>query len=263
MHRAFGAALVLTLWAAAADPEESAGPGAARAPLFGYRVLHVYPHDRDAFTQGLIYVDGALYESTGLKGASSLRRVDLETGKVLQRKDMPRRYFAEGLTSWGGDLVQLTYRDNLGFVYDRARFAVKRTFRYDGEGWGLTTDGTRLIMSDGSANLRFLDPSTFRETGRVTVRDGGTPVANLNELEYVRGEVYANVWKTDRVARIAPDSGRVTGWIDLGGLLDARDRRGRTDVLNGIAYDDRDDRLFVTGKFWPKVFEIQVLPTQR
>lgn len=254
------AALALGVLAAAGPGGTGAEPSARGAPTDGYRVIHAYPHDRGAFTQGLVYADGRLYESTGLKGRSSLREVDLETGEVRRRRDLPRRYFAEGLAVRGADLVQLTFRAGTGFVYDQATFAAKGSFTYTGEGWGLTGDGSRLIMSDGTADLRFLDPRTFRETGRVTVRDGDTPVGRLNELEYVRGEVYANIWKSERVARIDPDTGRVTGWIDLHGLLAGPDRVPRPGVLNGIAYDDRHDRLFFTGKLWPKLFEIRVMP---
>ncbi len=230
------------------------------APTEGYRVVHVYPHDRHAFTEGLIYIEGYLYESTGLNGSSSLRQVDLETGTVRRQRDLPRCYFGEGLAARGADLVQLTFRAGRGFIYGRATFAMKGRFSYEGEGWGLTSDGVRLIMSDGTATLRFLDPDTLREIGRVAVRDGDAPVLYLNELEYVGGEVYANVWKSDRVARIDPDTGRVTGWIDLHDLLDAADGVPRPGVLNGIAYDAKHDRLFVTGKLWPKLFEIKVTP---
>jgi len=230
------------------------------APTHGYEVVRVYPHDRNAFTQGLTYVDGFLYESTGVNGRSTLRKVELETGRVLQQIALSREHFGEGLTSWESDLVQLTWTSKLGFVYDRMNFQVKRTFHYSGQGWGLTHDGKRLIMSDGTATLRFLDATTSRETGRQTVRDGTTAVTQLNELETVRGELYANVWKTDRIARIALQTGQITGWIDLRGLLSEADRATRVDVLNGIAYDARNDRLFVTGKLWPKLFEIKLVP---
>ncbi len=231
-----------------------------RVPTHGYKVVRVYPHDRNAFTQGLTYVDGFLYESTGVKGRSTLRKVELETGRVLQQTALSREHFGEGLTSWGPDLVQLTWTSNLGFVYDRVNFQVKRTFNYCGEGWGITHDGKRLIVSDGTATLRFLDADTFRETGRLTVREGAAPVAQLNEIETVRGELFANVWRTDRIVRIALQTGQVTGWIDLSGLLGEAERATRVDVLNGIAYDARNDRLFVTGKLWPKLFEIKLVP---
>jgi glutamine cyclotransferase len=230
-------------------------PGAA--PVFGYEIVNRYPHDPEAFTQGLVYRDGFLYESTGLYGRSSLRKVRLETGEVVARRDIDRRYFAEGLTDWGNRLIQLTWQTNVGFVYDLASFTLLRTFDYPGEGWGITHDGRRLIMSDGTSALRFLDPSTFRETARLVVRDGGRPIDNLNELEFVDGDIYANVWLTDRIAIIAADTGRVAAWIDLAGLLPRRVPRG-DDVLNGIAYDAARKRLFVTGKLWPVLFEIRV-----
>lgn len=231
------------------------------APVAGYRVVKVYPHDRGAFTQGLQYVDGVLYEGTGQHGQSGIRKVKLETGEVLQRQPLDSKYFGEGITVWGDTIVQLTWQSELGFVYDKNTFKQLRTFTYPGEGWGLTHDGARLIMSDGDARgaLRFLDPKTLKETGRLVVRDGGVPVMHLNELEYVRGEVLANVWQTKRIARISLKTGDVTGWIDLSGLLDPRDAVG-TDVLNGIAYDAAGDRLFVTGKYWPKLFEIKIVP---
>ena len=225
-----------------------------------YRVVHTYPHDQAAFTQGLIYLDGHLYESTGLKGQSSLREEDLDTGKILAFHDVASQYFAEGLAAWGKTLIQLTWQSHVAFVYDRASFHLLRTFQYDGEGWGLTEDGKDLILSDGTATLRFLDPATFREVRRVTVKDRGAPVKNLNELEFIHGEIYANIWYTDRIARISPATGKVLGWIDLTGLLPEADRSGRDAVLNGIAYDAQHDRLFVTGKLWPKLFEIKIVP---
>ncbi|MGB7264812.1 MAG: glutaminyl-peptide cyclotransferase [Terracidiphilus sp.] len=225
----------------------------------GYRVIHTYPHDPQAYTQGLLYQDGHLYESTGLNGRSSLRMEDLETGRVLQRADVPDKYFAEGLASWGSTLIQLTWQSHIAFVYDRFSFRLLRTFHYQGEGWGLTQDGRNLILSDGTANLRFLDPQTFREVRRIVVKDQGVPVTQLNELEYVRGEIYANVWHTDRIARISPATGRVLGWIDLAGLLPPDQRSDPEAVLNGIAYDATHNRLFVTGKLWPKLFEIRVV----
>jgi len=231
---------------------------AASAPLLSHRVVASYPHDSDAFTQGLIFRDGMLYESTGLNGRSSLRRVSLETGEVLQKREVARRYFAEGLAEHGGELFQLTWESGLAFVYDPKSFALKRTLKYQGEGWGLTTDGTSLILSDGSDALRFFDPQTFQVTGRVTVQDDGRKVERLNELEFVHGFVLANVWLTDRIAIIDPGSGNVSGWLDLGGLHRPSSDSANA-VLNGIAYDRQSDRLFVTGKLWPKLYEIQVL----
>ncbi|MGE5245503.1 MAG: glutaminyl-peptide cyclotransferase [Betaproteobacteria bacterium] len=236
-----------------------AAAGAAQtAPRATYRILRVYPHDRDAFTQGLEYHDGFLYEGTGLEGRSSIRKVALETGKVVQRRAVPARYFGEGITIWKDEIIELTWQAGVAFVYDRATFERRRTFNYTGEGWGLTHDGTSLIMSDGTASLRFLDPDTFVERRRITVTDGGVPIPSLNELEYVNGEIYANVWQTMLIARINPKSGRVLGWIDLTGILSPADAEG-TDVMNGIAYDAQRDRLFVTGKLWPKLFEIKVI----
>jgi glutamine cyclotransferase len=228
----------------------------AATPVFGYEVVNVYPHDRDAFTQGLIYRDGVLFESTGLHGRSSLRKVRLETGEVLQQTTIDRRYFAEGLTDWGDRLVQLTWETGIAFVYDLATFKQSGTFTYRGEGWGLTHDGRRLIMSDGTPTLRFLDPQTFQVVGQVQVQDRGLPVEDLNELEFVNGEIYANVWMTERIAIIAPGTGQVTAWINLAGLMP---RGGSADaVLNGIAYDAARKRLFVTGKLWPRLFEIRI-----
>ena len=227
-------------------------------PTYTYEVVRSYPHDPNAFTQGLIYRDGFLYEGTGLNGRSGIRKVELETGEVLQSKPIDQQYFGEGLTDWDGKLIELTWRAQVGFVYDLRTFDRTGTFTYTGEGWGLTHDDTRLIMSDGTAQLRFLDPVTFKETRRITVRDPNGPVPELNELEYVNGEIFANVWQTERIARIAPADGRVTGWIDLTGLLPASERTG-TDVMNGIAYDASHDRLFVTGKLWPRIFEITLV----
>ncbi|MGA7339504.1 MAG: glutaminyl-peptide cyclotransferase [Terracidiphilus sp.] len=225
-----------------------------------YRVIHTYPHDPQAYTQGLIYEDGHLYESTGLNGRSSLRMVDLETGHVLQSAPVPSRYFAEGLASWGSTLVQLTWQSHVAFVYDRFSFRLLRTLHYGGEGWGLTQDGRNMILSDGTATLRFLDPATFRVERSVEVKDRGAPVTELNELEYVRGQIYANVWHSDRIARISPATGKVLGWIDLTGLLPAGQVSDPEAVLNGIAFDPVHGRLFVTGKLWPSLFEIEVIP---
>jgi glutaminyl-peptide cyclotransferase len=232
----------------------------AATPVYGYRVVHVYPHDTSAYTEGLFYKDGYLYESTGEAGESTVRKVELETGKVLQRHDVPDAYFGEGIVDWNHELIQLTWKSELGFVYDLASFRQQRTFRYPGEGWALTRDSKHLYMSDGSPVLRVLDPNTLTATGSIMVTDNGEPVTNLNELEWVRGEIYANVWMTNRIARIDPATGHVTGWIDLSGLLDvSRLPDPGNDVLNGIAYDEQHDRLFVTGKRWPKLFEISLV----
>ncbi len=247
-----------TLACAAASsppPVQLGGPA-----LFTYRVVNRYPHDPRAYTQGLIYRNGFLYESTGRNGESSIRKVRLETGEVLQRRDVDAEYFAEGMTEWRGRLLQLTWKSGLGFVYDMATLARQRTFTYAGEGWGLTHDGTRLILSDGSATLRFLNPETFRGIGRLDVRDRGQPVRQLNELEFVKGEVYANVWQTERIARISPKTGAVLGWIDLRGIWPVRPAADQDAVLNGIAYDTVGDRLFVTGKWWPHLYEIRLEP---
>jgi glutamine cyclotransferase len=244
----------VTICATLASAQAQRGPA---APVYGYEVVNVFPHDRNAFTQGLLYRDGVLYESTGLNGRSSLRKVQLETGKVLQQVNVESRYFAEGLTDWGSRLVQLTWNTNIGFVYDLASFKRLQTFSYEGEGWGLARDARRIIMSDGTSTLRFLDPQTLKVVGRLPVTDGGLPVEDLNELEMIDGQVYANVWTTDRIAMIAPDTGRVTGWINLAGLMPRGSVSGDA-VLNGIAYDAQRRRLFVTGKLWPSLFEIRV-----
>jgi glutamine cyclotransferase len=236
----------------------SGSPRISPTPTATYKVVHVYPHDPQAFTQGLVYLDGVFYEGTGLKGRSSIRKVRVENGEVLQIATVDAQYFGEGIAVVGEKLFELTWQAGTGFIYDRATFRRTGSFSYHGEGWGLTYDGTHLIMSDGSEWLRFLDPATLKETGRVMVKDGTRNVTQLNELEYVKGEVLANIWQSDTIARIAPKTGQVTGWIDMHGLLDPRDAQG-VDVLNGIAYDAARDRLFVTGKLWPKVFEIQIV----
>jgi len=237
-----------------------AGP-AARVPVFTYEVVNVYPHDGEAWTQGLAFAGGYLYESTGLYGRSSIRRVRLETGEVLKRRALPAEYFGEGLAVRGDRLVQLTWLERRGFVYDRDNFEPRREFTYTSQGWGLTHDGQRFIMSDGSATLRFLDDETYEEVGRVDVFDDDGPVKDLNELEYIGGYVYANVYPTDRVAVISPETGRVARWLELAGLPKRGGfRPGEGECLNGIAYDAAGGRLFVTGKFWPRLFEIRLVP---
>ncbi len=234
----------------------------AAVPVYGFDVVHAYPHDVSAFTEGLLYRNGFLYESTGLEKHSTIRKVRLETGEVLQKIDIPPQYFGEGMVIWKQHIISLTWKSHVGFVFDLASLRLQRTFHYEGEGWALTQDGSRIIMSDGTAQLRFLDPSTLQETGRIGVSLDGRPVDRVNELEWVQGEIYANVWQTDWVLRIDPASGRVVGLINLTGLLTPAERiAGRTDVLNGIAYDEQHDRLFVTGKNWPKLFEIRLRQT--
>jgi len=246
---------VAAVAACACGPASQAGD----IPEYGYDVVHVYPHDSRAYTQGLFYLNGVMYESTGLNGESSIRKVRLETGEVIQKRDIPEQYFGEGIINWKDRLLEITWKSEVGFIYDLGSFAPRGQFMYPGEGWGLTQDGKRIIMSDGSAQLRFWDPETLRETGRVTVTGDGGPVDQLNELEWIKGEVYANVYQTNRIARIDPASGKVTGWIDLTGILGPADRVRPVDVLNGIAYDSGTDRLFVTGKLWPKLFEIRLV----
>jgi glutamine cyclotransferase len=230
-----------------------------QAPIYGYRIVNHYPHDPNGFTQGLVFVDGFLFEGTGLRGRSCLRKVDLATGRILQSRNLPAHFFGEGVTVYHNKVIQLTWRANQGFVYDRDTFQLLQTFHYPTEGWGITHDGEHLIMSDGTSILYFLNPETYKEIGRIEVCDLRGPVSNLNELEYVQGLILANVWKTDRIAQISPETGEVVGWIDLRGLLRPEDRAQRVDVLNGIAYDQRNDRLFVTGKLWPRLFEIKLI----
>lgn len=227
-----------------------------------FRVLHTYPHDQQAFTQGLVYVDGHLYESTGIYGHSSLRIEDLATGRILNYQILPARYFGEGLTNWGNTLIQLTWRAHTALVYDRTTLRFLRSFPYNFEGWGLTQDGKSLIESDGTATLRFLDPAYFHTLRTITVREHGKPVTALNELEFIHGQIYANVWHTNRIVRISPATGNVLGSIDLTGLLPPGSVTDPEAVLNGIAYDAAHNRLFVTGKLWPSIFEIQVVPAR-
>jgi len=227
-------------------------------PIYGYEVVHAWPHDPDAFTQGVVFHDGKLLESTGEVGRSSLRRVELETGKILPKVDVPEPYFAEGITLLKEKIYQLTWQHQLGFIYDAWTFDKIGQFNYQGEGWGLTTDGQSLIQSDGTNRLRFLDPDNFQVRKTIAVLDGSTPVDEINELEYVQGEIYANIWHADRIARIDPQTGRIAGWIDLTGLLSRGEVQDEEAVLNGIAYDETNGRLFVTGKLWPKLFEIRL-----
>ena len=237
-----------------------AQPAGATIPRYGYEIVNVYPHDPAAFTQGLLFDEGQLYESTGLYGGSSIRRVDLTTGAVLSMTTIPAEYFGEGISIVNDTLYQLTWQEQTGFVYDKKSFALEGRFTYPTEGWGMTFDGEHLIMSDGTARLYFWDPATLATVGTVDVYDDKGPVVRLNELEFIQGEIFANIWQTDLIARIDPATGAVVGWIDLTGLLPAADRTPTTDVLNGIAYLPAGDRLFVTGKNWPKLFEIRLVP---
>ena len=232
----------------------------ANAPVakHSYEIVHIYPHDAGAFTQGLIFVDGKLYEGTGQLGRSSLRQVDLESGRVVKKVDLPEPYFGEGITFLNGKIYQLTWEHQVGFIYDAQTLEKTGQFQHTGEGWGITSDGRSLIISDGSHRLKFLDPDSFRMTKTIAVTDGRTEIKELNELEYVNGEIYANIWHDQRIVTIDPQSGRVTGWIDLSGLLQPGTVEDGEAVLNGIAFDPTGNRLFVTGKLWPNLFEIKL-----
>lgn len=227
--------------------------------FYKYNIVNTYPHDRNAFTQGLVYENNILYEGTGLRGHSTLRKVDIETGNILLIHELPSQFFGEGITIYGNKIIQLTWESNVGFVYDKNNFNLLKEFNYSTEGWGITHNGMNLIISDGTSTLYFLDPDSFEEIERIEVFDNNGPVSRLNELEYIQGEIYANVWKTDNIARIDPNTGQVVGWIELTGLLNSKNFDEPVDVLNGIAYDAEKDRLFVTGKLWPKIFEIELI----
>jgi glutaminyl-peptide cyclotransferase len=244
------------------NPPANTANTAPNAPPahYGYQVVNIWPHDPGAFTQGLIFSDGKLYESTGQEGRSSLRQVEPQTGKVLKKIDVPEPFFAEGITLLNGKIYQLTWQHGIGFVYDAQKMEQTGRFEYTGEGWGLANDGRSLIISDGSNRLKFIDPDSFRVTKTIAVLDGNRPVNELNELEYVNGEIYANIWHDERIVTIDPQNGRVTGWIDLTGLLPRGDVSDPEAVLNGIAFDQTAKRLFVTGKLWPRLFEIQIKP---
>jgi len=250
---------------AAAGISPRPAPSLARpsTPIYTCEIVNTYPHDPEAFTQGLVFENGVLYESTGLQGRSSVRKVDVKTGSVLQMRRLPAQLFGEGVTVFGDRLIQLTWQSGVGLVYEKKSFRLLKEFTYATEGWGLTHDGRRLIMSDGTATLRFLEPQTFKELGSIAVFDRNGPVGGLNELEYVRGEVFANVWPTSRIARIDPASGRVLAWIDLEALARRHTTMNPHAVLNGIAYDPRADRLFVTGKLWPNLYEIKLVPLNK
>ncbi len=241
----------------------AAWPAAAALPVQTFDIRGIYPHDDRAYTQGLFYLERFLFESTGIVGRSNIRKVRLQDGAVLQAQAIPPGLFGEGSVNWRDEIISLTWRAQVGFRWDLKTFAQRSTFRYSGEGWGLTQDGKHLIMSDGTSDLRFLDPVTLREVRRIRVRAEGQPVTRLNELEWVKGEVLANIWQTNRIARIDPKTGAVKGWIDLTGLPETLRPRDGESLLNGIAYDDKDDRLFVTGKHWPHLYHIDLRPAER
>jgi glutamine cyclotransferase len=250
---------VLLFYATACQVHAQAQAATSPVSVYGYRIVNTYPHDPQAFTQGLIWQDGFLYESTGINGHSSVRKVRLEDGKVLEQRPVDKTYFAEGLTDWGSHLLQLTWTTERGFIYDKTSLEPKATFSYKGEGWGLTHDDSHLMLSNGSSTIKLLDPQTYAETGSIDVHIQGKRLVYLNELEYVDGEIFANVWQTDMIARISPQTGEVTGLIDLRRLLDPALKTSRDAVLNGIAWDNTGRRLFVTGKLWPKLFEIELI----
>ena len=233
------------------------------APVYTYKVVATYPHSTSSYTEGFFYLNGLFYESTGLEGRSEVLAITPATGKAIQRFDLAPNYFGEGIVDWGPNILGWTWQTHTGFIYDRFSFSVVGQFKYDGEGWGMTRTASELITSDGSATLRFRNPRTFQETRHIVVKDGTRAVDQLNELEMVKGEIYANIWHSDRIARISPKDGRILGWIDLTGLLPDDQRINSESVLNGIAYDAKADRLFVTGKQWPKVFEIKVVPKSK
>jgi glutaminyl-peptide cyclotransferase len=234
-------------------------PASATAPVDGYKIVARYPHSTKSYTEGFFYLDGIFYEGTGRTGQSAVKAIDPKTGKVLIRRDLPPEYFGEGIVDWGPYILEWTWKSHVCFVYDRLTLQPVTQFNYDGEGWGMTHDTTELITSDGSATLRLRDPNTFRETRHIVVKDGEKIIDNLNELEFVKGEIYANIWHSDRIARISPRDGHVIAWIDLAGLLPSDQKVDAEAVLNGIAYDSQHDRLFVTGKEWPTIFEIRIV----
>lgn len=250
--------LLTLLTSCSSDSTDDPHTSTQQPPVYTFEVVHIWPHDSSAFTQGLVFHQGAFYESTGLNGASSLRKVELQTGKVLEKVNVPSEYFAEGLALFQGRLFQLTWQAHKGFIYDLDSFRLQGEFPYAGEGWGLTSDDRSLILSDGSNQIRFLDPADFKTQRVINIYNQDQPLQELNELEYIKGEIYANIWHSDLIARIDPKSGKILGWIDLTGLLPPSERHDDEAVLNGIAYDVAGDRLFVTGKRWPKIFEIRL-----
>lgn len=253
---------LLFILVALISPSVASAEDVVEPEYFTYRILETYPHDTNAFTQGLFFEDGALFESTGHYGQSSLRRVDLESGEVIQKTPLPQSIFGEGSTVVGDDIFVLSWREGAAFRFDEDNFTLKQSYEYEGEGWGLTFDGEALIMSDGTATLRFVDPRNFEVSRRMTVTLRGRPLPKLNELEYIDDQIFANVWQTNAIVRIDPSSGAVTGIIDMRGLLAEEDFvPGETDVLNGIAWNGEDNVLYVTGKNWPKLFKVELVAT--
>jgi glutaminyl-peptide cyclotransferase len=236
------------------------GAGSAiAAPVAGYKVVATYPHSTESYTEGFFYLDGLFYEGTGLKGHSAVMTIQPQTGKTIQQRDLPPQYFGEGIVNWGSNLYEWTWQSHICFVYDRFSLRPVKQFTYTGEGWGMTRTAKEIITSDGTATLRFRDPGTFKETRHIVVKEGAKTINRLNELEYIKGEIYANIWHEDRIARISPQDGHVIGWIDLSGLLPESQKINEESVLNGIAYDAQHDRIFVTGKQWPTIFEIKIV----
>ncbi len=252
MLRWFPSVVLLVLGAASA--------AFAAVPVGGYDIQKVYPHDPAAFTEGLLYLQGDFIESTGQKGSSGVRRVRLRDGIVVQAEKAPATVFGEGVVDWGNRLYSLTWQDEIGFIWDLKSLKRLSSFRYEGEGWALTRNDRHLIMSDGTATLKVLDPETLKVLRRIRVTADGKPVVNLNELEWVKGEIFANVWMTNRIARIDPATGRVRAWLELSGLPETLQHVDPDAVLNGIAYDQVHDRLFVTGKMWPHIYQISLRP---
>ena len=251
-------ALIFTISATAYAIKFAEADGTSDTPVYGYKVVNTYPHNTDSFTQGLVFDKGILYESTGLNGRSAIQTVDLETGEIVKSKDLADKYFGEGIAVVGNKIVQLTWQARKGFVYDKKTFELLKTFKYETQGWGITYDGKYLIMSDGSNILYFMDPRTYKVRGKLEVYHGSRKVGKLNELEYIDGKIYANVWGTEKLAIINPKTGQVSAWIDLRGLLTKEDKKNRIDVLNGIAYNEENQKFYVTGKLWPKLFEIEI-----
>ncbi len=246
-------------WAAVLGFWLIAGYAAAATPVYGYQVVAKYPHSTQSYTEGFLFLDGLFYEGTGLEGKSALMAIAPSTGQPVQKRDLPPQYFGEGIVDWGANLYEWTWQSHVCFVFDRFSMRPIKQFTYTGEGWGMTHDAKSIITSDGTSTLRFRNPATFQETRHIVVHDGANKIEQLNELEFVKGEIYANVWHDDRIARVSPKDGTVLGWIDLHGILPDSQRVNAESVLNGIAYDAQHDRLFVTGKQWPAVFEIKVV----